>query len=80
MKITDLTEKQLEIIADNCPEWLVKYNPEWMAYNRPDLMAKYRPEWMISKCPDWVADNRPDWNDIPAYIVNLCKEESNEKI
>ena len=36
MRITDLTEKQMEIIADNRPSWMADNHPDWMADHHPD--------------------------------------------
>jgi hypothetical protein len=79
MKITELTEEQLIIVATHYPDWMVNYHPEWMAKNRPELMSNTRPDWMAKNRPDWMAifypewmsNHRPEWDKVPEKIVEL---------
>jgi hypothetical protein len=61
MKIDELTDIQLNIIAKHRPDWMSKHRPEWMGYNRPAWMGYNRPDWMADNIPDWMADNKPEW-------------------
>lgn len=42
MKVRDLTQKQLKVLAKR---------PEWLSLHRPDLLAKYRPDWKAIEIP-----------------------------
>jgi hypothetical protein len=65
MKISDLTPEQLEILADNRPDWMVNNRLYWMVDNRPD--------WMANNRPDWMANNRISV-DVPEDLVKLLEK------
>lgn len=78
MKISELTNEQLDVLAFNIPHWMAFNIPNWMADNRPEWMAENRPHWMIVNRPDWMADNRMAENctefmdvEVPADILSL---------
>lgn len=60
MKISELTEEQLEKIADKNPFWLAENHPKWMAENHPEWMADRQSSLMVELRPRWMAGHRPD--------------------
>jgi len=77
MKISELTDEQLLVIAEHRPDWIAKnryvwamdylpqlmyqHDPYRLAGRRPDWVAKHYPEWMGCHCPQDMADYRPEW-------------------
>ncbi len=43
MKLSELTDAQLRVIAE--------HRPEWCADNRPELLAEHRPDWVEPDLP-----------------------------
>jgi len=65
MKIGDLTDEQLEIIASVNPAWVGFYFPKWMADRFPVWMQGYRTGRMMWHYPKRVT--------IPEYILKLLE-------
>ena len=70
MKIIELTEKQMDIIFNNIPEWVANNRPEWVANNRPLWMANNIPRWMADIRPRWMADSM----EVPSEILDLIRK------
>ena len=62
MKISELTDKQCALIAEN--------KPTWMTLNRPEYMAKHYPEYMAKNYPEYIPLNL---REVPEEIVELLK-------
>lgn len=69
MKLSELTQKQLERLADLSPERLATYRPERMTDHDQKWLAMYRPEILIKLRPDWTEP------DLPPEIEEFLKEE-----
>ena len=91
MKIKDLTNLQLQVLADNDPVWVLEYVPAWMAYNNPYLLINCRPDWVAENLPDWVAGKESFWRnrkekywlatsaiqeEVPDSILRILRGES----
>lgn len=60
MKISELTNEQMIIVADNRPEFMAEYRPEYMMKRRPYYMMANQhvilSEYLNKKIPSEIAD------------------------
>jgi hypothetical protein len=42
------------------PDWMIGYNPAYMAKNRPEWVAEHHPSEMAVYNPAWLYEFRPD--------------------
>jgi hypothetical protein len=77
MNTTDLSDRQMGVIARTSPElafsirpdwmseywlrWMVNTHPEWMIANRPRRICYSRPEWVVIHYPEIVTKYNPRW-------------------
>jgi hypothetical protein len=52
VKLSELTEEQLELLAEQPPAWLVRHYP--------DILSAYRPEGPGAHSPDYVEPELPE--------------------
>lgn len=65
MKIDELTDTQLALIADVRPFWVACHCPNWMGDNRPF--------WLEDHCSELMLTRRHHISDVPGDIAELAR-------